>query len=340
MSRVGKTAAEVQVLGAGSTEAARAAGTLRAARRVLVTGLNEAPAAAIRAACDLAERLGAAIDTGTADLASPLGPVAVRAGAVTADAEDLRDRADLVVVWFCEPDVHRPGFTAEYLEPPLAGGRRRQVLAVGPGPVAAAGRFIQLPGESAVAAARLLHAILLGLRVPAENAAAAALTDACRELATAIRGATCVGFVAARAGDPLGLATWATRLLVRAIAHERPAFEVPLAEPSCGHGGDPGAGDVLTWRYGAAGGIARADRLGAAFRPAECSAATLIARGEIDAVLAVGRLPEAVEAALAARAARAADVNVVRIDDAAIAADSLEAVLRDLGEPPGSGGTR
>ena len=332
MSRVGKTAAEVQVLGAGSTEAARAAGTLQAARRVLVTGLNEAPAAAIRAACDLAERLGAAIDTGTADLASPLGPVAVRAGAVTADAEDLRDRADLVVVWFCEPDVHRPGFTAAYLDPPLAGGRRRHVLAVG-----GAGGHLQLSGESALAAARLLHAILLGQPVPAENAAAAALADVCRELATAIRGATCVGFVTARAGDPLGLATWATRLLVRAIAHERPAFEVPLAEPSCGHGGDPGAGDVLTWRYGAAGGIARADRLGAAFRPAECSAATLIARGEVDAVLAVGHLPEAVEAALAARAA---DVNVVRIDDAASAADSLEAMLRDLGEPPGSGGAR
>jgi len=332
VSRVGKTAAEVQVLGAGSTEAARAAGTLRAARRVLVTGLNEAPAAAIRAACDLAERLGAAIDTGTADLASPLGPVAVRAGAVTADAEDLRDRADLVVVWFCEPDVHRPGFTAAYLDPPLAGGRRRHVLAAG-----GAGGHLQLPAESALAAARLVHAILLGHPVPAENAAAAALADACRELATAIRGAACVGFVTARAGDPLGLATWATRLLVRAIAHERPAFEVPLAEPSCGHGGDPGAGDVLTWRYGAAGGIARADRLGAAFRPAECSAATLIARGEVDAVLAVGRLPEAVEAALAARAA---DVNVVRIDDAASAADSLEAMLRDVGEPPGSGGAR
>jgi hypothetical protein len=51
-------------------------------------------------------------------------------------------------------------------------------------------------------------------------------------------------------------------------------------------------------------------------------------------VLVVGRVPEAVEAALAARAA---DVSVVRIDDAAIAADSLEAVLREL---PGSGGAR
>jgi hypothetical protein len=234
VSRAGKTAAQVQVRGAGSLEAARAAGTLRAARRVLVTGLKEAPAAAIRAACDLAEVLGAAIDTGTADLASPLGPVAVRAGAVTADAEDLRDRADLVVVWFCEPDAHRPGFTAEYLDPPLAGGRRRLVLAVGAACGDAATRHLPLPHASAVATARLLHAVLLGHSVPAENAAAAALAEACHELAAAIRGAACVGFVTARDDDPLGLATWATRLLVRAIAHERPAFEVPLAEPSGG----------------------------------------------------------------------------------------------------------
>jgi len=334
VSRAGKTAARVQVLGAGSTEAARAAGTLRAARRVLVTGLGDASPATLHAACDLAEVLGAAVDAGTADLASPLGPVAVRAGAVTADPAELRDHADLVVVWFCEPAVQRPGFTAEYLEPPLAGGRPRLVLAVGPEPVGAARRHLSLPHTSAVAAARLLHAFLLGHVAPVENPAAAAVADVCRDLAAAIRAATCVGFVTATADDPLGLAAWATRLLVRAIAHERPAFELPLAELSCGHGGDPGVGDVLTWRYGAAGAVARADRLGAAFRPAECSAATLIARGEVDGVLVVGRLPETVEAALAARGA---DVSVVRVEAGETTAASLEAVLRGLREPGGSG---
>jgi hypothetical protein len=87
---------------------------------------------------------------------------------------------------------------------------------------------------------------------------------------------------------------------------------VPL-EPA-----DPAAA-VCTWRYGAAGAIARADRGGAEFRPAECDAARLVARGEVDCVVAVGTLAEHVEAALAARSTA---VHVIRVtgDDAAILA--------------------
>ena len=329
MSRAVQPAAQVRIQDAGSAEVARAAEALRAARRVLVTGLLDASAAAVTAACDLAEALGAAIDTGTADLASPLGPVVARAGGITADPEELRDRADLVVAWFCDPETSSPGFQAAFLAPPLAGGQPRQVLAVGPEPVTAASRHLPSPRGSAVDLARLLHSLLLGHDPPRENAAAASLDGACHELVAAIRAAACVGFVTTRAADSLGLATWATRLLVRAIAHERPAFEVPLDEPACGRGGGPGAADVLTWRYGAGGGIARADRLGANFRPAECAAETLITRGEVDAVLAVGSLSVPVEAALAARAAA---VTVVRIDDRDTAATALAALVRAVRE--------
>jgi hypothetical protein len=172
--------------------------------------------------------------------------------------------------------------------------------------------------------------------VPQENPAAV-VVQPCEALATAIRAAACVGFVTTRAADPLGLATWATRLLVRAIAHERPAFEVPLDEPPCGRDRGPDAADVLTWRYGAAGAIARADRLGAAFQPAESSAATLIARGEVDVVLAVGSLPDEVEAAVASRTG---ELVVVRIEGHDTAAASLTALLEAVREQPGLGASR
>lgn len=333
MSRAPQPAAQIRIRGSAAADVARAAAALRAARRVLVTGLLDVSAAVLTAACDLAEVLGAALDTGTADLASPLGPVVARAGGITADAEELRDRADLVVTWFCDPEASSPGFRKAFLAPPLA-GQPRQVLAVGPEPVAAAGRHLPLPRESAVDLARLLHAVLLGHEPPRENAAAAGLGGACHELVAAIRAATCVGVVTARSADPLGLATWATRLLVRAIAHGRPAFEVPLDEPAWGRGGGPGAADVLTWRYGASGGIARADRLGASFRPAECTSETLIVRGEVDVVLAVGHLPAAVEAAIASRAVQ---LVVVRIDDHDTAAATLAALLEAVRQQPRSG---
>ena len=336
MSRAPQPAAQIRIRGSAAADVARGAAALRAARRVLVTGLLDASAAAVTAACDLAEALDAAIDTGTADLASPLGPVVARAGGITADAEELRDRADLVVAWFCDPEASSPGFRKAFLAPPLA-GQPRQVLAVGPEPGAGASRHLPLPHESAVDLARLLHAVLLGHEPPRENAAAAGLRGACHELVAAIRAATCVGFVTTRSADPLGLANWATRLLVRAIAHERPAFEMPLDELTCGRGGGVGAADVLTWRYGASGGIARADRLGASFRPAECTADALLARGEIDAVLAVGRLPEAVEAAVASRAG---ELIVVRINDHDTAAATLAALLEAVRQQPGSGASR
>jgi formylmethanofuran dehydrogenase subunit B len=290
----------------------RAALLLAAARRVLVTGLADATLESVQAACDLAESLGAAIDAGAVDLASPLGPIVARAGSITADFEELRDRADLVLCWFCDPDALQPGFTTEFISPLLADGGPRRVIAVGPDPVAG-GRHLPLPAESAVDGARLLHAILLGHELPPANATAAPVADCCRELAVAIADAGCVGVIVSRDADPLGLTAWAVHLLVRDINHRTPAFVVPPAAPPAGTlGNAAGAAAVLTWRYGAAGAIARADRSGGDFRPAECSGAALLASGEVDAVLAVGRLPPEIEAAIAARSA---DLAVIRIDD-------------------------
>ncbi len=290
----------------------RAIGLLAAARRVLVTGLVDATLEAVQAACDLAESLGAAIDAGSVDLASPLGPIVARAGSITADLEELRDRTDLVLCWFCDPDASQPGFREAYVTPPPASGSPRRVIAVGPEPVTGSSH-LPLPVAAAVDAARLVQAILLGHEVPVDNPTALGLADACYALVAAIRDAECVGVVADRSDDPLGLTAWAVNRLVQVINHRTPAFVVPLAAPPTG-GLDNAAGTaaVLTWRYAAAGGIARADRSGGDFRPAECSAAALIAAGEADAVLAVGRLSPEIEAAIAARAA---DLAVIRIDD-------------------------
>jgi formylmethanofuran dehydrogenase subunit B len=281
----------------------RAAAILCTARRVLVTGMTDAAIDAVRAACDIAESLGAAIDACDRDLAWPLGPVVVRAGGVTADPAELGDRADLVILWFCNPEGLASPVADAWQQPLRSATTPRTVIAVGPEPVAWAGRHLALPAETAVDAARLLHAILLGNKVPPENPTAARLSSPCQELATAIHAASCVAVVTGIANDSSGLATWAVSLLVRSIAHRRPAFVVPLD-----YSADAAA--VLTWRYGAAGAIARADRLGGEFRPAECSSRALVARGEVDAVLAVGSLPRGIEDAIA----QAGNLAVVRVE--------------------------
>ena len=286
-----------------------AASTLAAARRVLVTGGGLAAATAARA-CDLAEALGAVVDFGGLETAQVAGPTIARIGELTADPEELRDRADLVVLWCCGPGAAATGFLGRFVAPATAAGLARRVLVVGP-PAPAAARaadHLALPADRAVDLARLVQATLAGKATTVPSPPLAAAADA---LSTAVAAANCVAFVTDHR-DSTGLEAWSLAGLVRAIARGKPAFAVPL-EPA-----DPAAA-VCTWRYGAAGAIARADRGGAEFRPAECDAARLVARGEVDCVVAVGVLAEHVEAALAARSTA---VHMIRVtgDDAAIRA--------------------
>jgi formylmethanofuran dehydrogenase subunit B len=121
--------------------------------------------------------------------------------------------------------------------------------------------------------------------------------------------------------DPVGLEAWSIVHLIRTIAHAKPAFQIPLAAGIAGGGANvAGVAAVCTWRYGAAGGIARADRIGSLFLPAESDARRLIDRGEVDAVLVLGRLSGTLERAIAARGDA---LTLVRISDAA-----------EIGPPP------
>ncbi len=281
----------------------RAAATIATVRRTLVTGSGTlAPETAVRA-CDLAEAIGAAVDFDHVETAQVAGPTIARVGAVTADPEELRDRADLVVFWFCDPAVDAAGFLQAFVTPATETGRPRHTIAVGAVEVAtsaAADRHLQVAETDAVDLARLVHAARVGLAIRLPPA----LVAAREALAAALESAGCVAFVTHHR-DPIGLEPWSLVGLVRAISHRTPAFEVPLVVT-----GAPAA--VSTWRYGAAGGIARADRAGAAFRPAECDARRLITRGEVDCVVAVGDLPAAIEDAIATRGDA---VAVIRIDD-------------------------
>ena len=294
----------------------RAAEVLVSARRVLVTGLANAPLEAIAVACDLAESLGAAVDTGLPESARAAGPTIARAGEVTAAFEELRDRADLVIFWCCDPTNSHPRVIERVVAPPLADGRQRQTIAIGSGsvmPDAVTHRHLPLSRDLAVEAARLLHLRIAGRHAP--DTLEGPLASDSSQLHDAIRSATCVAIVTGDAADPVGLEAWSIVHLVRTIAHERQAFQIPLgAGLAAGGANAAGAAAACTWRYGAAGAIACADRMGSLFLPAEADARRLISRGEVDAVVILGRLSREFEQAITDR--RDA-VSLVRISDAA-----------------------
>ena len=293
----------------------RAAEMLSSARRVLVTGLAGGTLEAITAACDLAELLGAAVDAGLPDSARATGPTIAQAGEVTAVWEELRDRADLVIFWECDPASSHPRFIERFVNPPLANGERRRTIAVGPDillPDAPTHRHLVLAPDRAVEAARCLQLRLAGRHVP--DSLDERLAAVCAELHEVIHSADCVAIVTSDGNDRVGLESWSIVHLVRTIAHEKPSFQIPLGLGLASGGANvAGAATVCTWRYGAAGGIALADRTGSRFLPAESDAWRLIERGEVDAVVALGRLSGPLEQAIAARGDA---LSLVRLCDA------------------------
>jgi formylmethanofuran dehydrogenase subunit B len=303
----------------------RARAAITAARRPLVTGLVAADAAVAVAACDLAECSGAAVDPGGPETSRIIGPLVARIGAVTAEPEELRDRADLVVLWFCDPEAAAPGFLARFVAPVVAGTPRRTIT-VGPHDVSVPGadhRHIAMPPDAAVDLARLVEAAIREVAID-ESACASPAIAAARDLAAATVAATTVAIVTDWRADAVGLAAWSTASLVRTLAHRMPAFEIPLGERA-----DPAVA-VSTWRYGAAGAIDRADRAGGRFLAAEADAVRLIDRRETDCVVVVGEPTEEVAAALG----RAGDgFVVVRLPADAEVLQRLVERVRAEGEP-------
>lgn len=286
---------------------------LGAARRVLVTGLADGSIDTITAACDLAEALGAAVDPDDAEAARAAGPVIARVGRVTADWDELRDRAALVVFWFCDPRMTHPRFIERFVAPaPVSAGGTRRTIAVGPSgvlPVSASHAHVPLAATAAVSAARALHALLVG--PPTAAHVPATLATLLEPVRRAIDSAACTGLITRAVDDAVGLGPWSTACLVRMLALTRPVFEVPLDRGVEGGADAAGAAAVCTWRYGAAGAIGRADRSGAALRPAEADAVRLVERGDVDAVVVAGGLSEPLEAAIAARREGLAVVRLV-----------------------------
>jgi len=295
---------------ASAADLDRAAATLAAARRVLVAGLVGSPAEVAVAACDVAEAVGAAVDPGSPETSRTIGPLVARIGAVTAAVGELRDRADLVVFWFCDPRAVVADLTQACA---AAGGAARRTVAVGPHDVAVPGadhRHLAIAADAAVDLARHVEALIRATPID-ESAADPHTLAVARDLASAAAAATTVALVTDWRDDALGLAAWSTVSLVRTLAHRRPAFEIPLGERA------DAAIDVCAWRFGAAGAIERAERTGGRFLPAEADAVRLIDRREVDCVAVVGAATPEVEAALA-RAAGALLVVRLPPDQAAL----------------------
>ena len=278
-----------------------AATLLGAARRPLVYLAPEITSEAQRAAVAIADRLGAALDSPTSEIAD--GVLATqRRGRAGATLGEIRQRADLIVFWGVDPSVRYPRYTSRYAVDPVGvqapnGRKSRTVVAVdvGPcrGPDSADERVTLAPREE-VDALGAMRAAVLGRATG--SPALGRVEDLARRMA---QGRYAVIVHDAEPGDPAPDADRSEALVALALALNGPS-RCALSSLRAG-GNRSGADLVLTWQTGFPMAVDFAPGY-PCYRPRE-GAAVWLARREIDAALVVGSaagLPAAVAQGLAA----------------------------------------
>jgi formylmethanofuran dehydrogenase subunit B len=258
------------------------AAILGEARLPLVYGLGQTGCESQRAAVALAEAIGAVTDpAGPLDDGS-FGAASQAIGLSTATFGDLRDRAELVVVWRADPVTSNPRLLPRLRLDRAGRAVDRTLVAVDAQRTATAqeaDEFIELPPELAFEALWALRALIRDVPLDRDLAARLPL-DPLEQLAGRLRGCSYGAVLHGPAGYANALALLA---LVRDLARFTHVVALALRQD----GNARGAEDVLAWQtgYPAAVSFARGHPRA---RTGEFSAAGLLERGETDAALIVG----------------------------------------------------
>ena len=253
----------------------QAASILARARMPLVYGLGQTTCETQRAAVALADAIGAVIDPAGPLLDGASGLAFQARGASTATLGEVRDRADVVVVWRADPLVTHPRLferlrLPDASRPLVVVDERRTATA------AEAETFLELPASRDIEALWTLRALV-------RQAPVARFEPPLDDLAARLRGFRHVAILHHVRGhvEALGL-----HALVRDLCQVTHAVAVTLRR----EGNAAGAEDVLAWQTGYPSAVSFACGHPRS-SPGELSAATVLERGDADAALVVGSDP-------------------------------------------------
>jgi formylmethanofuran dehydrogenase subunit B len=275
-----------------------AAAILGRARAPLVYGLGQTSCEAQRAAVALAEAIGAVIDPAGPLLDGASGLASTARGSSTATLGEVRDRAEIVMVWRADPVATHPRLL-ERLRLPEAGRALVVVDARRTATAAQADTFVELAADLALEALSTLRAHVRGSAV-----VPVAGLEPLGDLAARLRGSRNVAILHHLPGHVEALALHA---LVRDLFGVTHAVALTLRHEA----NAAGAENVLAWQtgYPAAVGFATGHPRAS---PGELAGAAVLARGDADAALVVGSDPLAHLPPPAAERLRA--IPVVSVD--------------------------
>lgn len=270
-----------------------AAEILSRSQAPLVYGLSRSSTPGQRAAVELAERLGASIDT-TASLCHGPSIVAIQeVGESTCTLGEVANRADLVVFWGANPAVSHPRLFERYsLEPQselLPRGRAdRRVIAINPVPnetSAIADRFVAVPDRHNFELIGQLRALIRDPRAAVSGDLGMTeneLHSLAMELKTCRYGVVFFGLGLSQGNLGHLVVSGLLELVAELNAHTRFA-----AQRLRIYGDVAGADSVLCWQTG----FPFAVNLGRGYpryNPGEFSAQDLLERGEVDSCVLIG----------------------------------------------------
>ena len=277
---------------------AEAARILNEADSPIIYGLSSTATEAQRKTVELADRLGAMIDTTSSVCHGPTGLAMQTVGEPTCTLGEVRSRADLLVFWGCNPAVSHVRHFARYSVMPKGtltpnGRKDRTLVVVDVRPTAStktADVFLQVQPGADFDVLTTLRALVQGKEIDVETVGGVP-TAQLRELAEQMK--TCrfgvafmgMGLTQTRARD-INVSELFT-LVAELNQHTR--FSVI---PMRGHGNVAGADQVLTWQSGYPFAVSFAHGY-PRYGPGEFSTVDVLARGEADAALIIASDPVA-----------------------------------------------
>lgn len=279
---------------------AEAARILRRSDSPLIYGLSSMASEAQRKSVKLADRLGAMIDTTSSVCHGPTGLAMQSVGEPTCTLGEVRNRADLVIFWGCNPTVSHIRHVTRYSVTPRGrltpkGRRDRTVVVVDVRPTSStrlADHFLQVRPGADFEVLTTLRALIKkpGFLekpgffggVPLER-----LEALVEEMTSCRFGVVFMGMgLTQTRGRDLTVSELFTLV---AELNEYTRFSVI---PMRGHGNVAGADQVMTWQsgYPFAVNFARGYPV---YGPGEFTAVDVLARGEADAALILASDPVA-----------------------------------------------
>ena len=271
---------------------AASAEILRKSRAPLIYGLSTSSTPGQRAACRLADQLGATIDTTASTCHAPSIVAVQTVGESTASLGEVKNRADVVVYWGSNPLESHPRHVERCVDASgmfVPGGRAdRHVVVVDVERTATAeiaDRFIQVEPGTDFEVLCALRMVLKGYPLGVDSiggVAAEDLLELARVMKTCCYGAVFFGLGLTKTSAPHANVEALLRLVTDLNADTRwiaRRMRIP--------GDVAGADSVLCWQTGYPFSVNLA-RGYPRYNPGEYTANDLLERREVDAVLLVG----------------------------------------------------